>query len=76
MPSHVKVIIAMMIGAMSTFSAYFVWAVSTRGEEGKLLQPNTWTGADEFALGAFTIMGVGVLGVLYVILKVNTRNSD
>ena len=28
LPSHVKVIIAMMIGAMSTFSAYFVWAVS------------------------------------------------
>ena len=76
LPSHVKAVITMMIGAMSTFSAYFVWAVSTRGEEGKLLQPNTWSGADEFALGAFTIIGVGVLGILYVILKVNTRSSD
>ena len=66
----------MMVAAMSSLSAYFVWSVSTRGDEGKLLQPSTWTGADEFALGALTIIGVGLLGILYIILKVNTRSSD
>ena len=76
LPSHVKYIIIMMIAAMSSLSAYFVWSVSTRGVDGQLLQPNTWSGADEFALGSLTILGVGVLGILYVLLKVNTRNSD
>ena len=76
LPSHVKYIISMMVAIMSSLSAYFVWSVSTRGDEGKLLQPSTWTGADEFALGALTIIGVGLLGILYIILKVNTRSSD
>ena len=76
MPSHVKYIITMMIAAMCSLSAYFVWSVSTRGVDGKLLQPNTWNGADEFALGSLTIIGVGILGILYVFFKVNTRDSN
>ncbi|MFL2978776.1 MAG: DUF454 domain-containing protein [Candidatus Poseidoniales archaeon] len=76
LPSHVKYIITMMIAAMSSLSAYFVWSVSTRGVDGKLLQPNTWSGADEFALGSLTIIGVGILGILYVFFKVNTRDTN
>lgn len=76
LPSHVKYIITMMIAAMSSLSAYFVWSVSTRGVDGELLQPNTWSGADEFALGSLTIIGVGILGILYVFFKVNTRDMN
>ena len=73
LPFHVKIIIMMMIGLMSTISAYFVWFVSTKGE-GVLLNPSSWTGADQYALGAITILFVGLSGILYVSIRVKTRD--
>ena len=73
LPSHVKFIIIGMIGLMSIISAFFVWSVSTKGENGNLLIPSTWTGADEFAAGSITILIVGLLGIIYVLRWVKTR---
>ena len=73
LPSHVKFVIAGMIGGMSSLSAYFVWVVSSKGENGELFQPSTWTGADEFAAGAITILVVGFIGIIYILRWVKNR---
>ena len=73
LPSHVKFIIIGMIGLMSIISAFFVWSVSTKGDNGNLLNPSTWTGADEFAAGSITILIVGLIGIVYVLRWVKTR---
>jgi len=58
---------------MSTISAYFVWFVSTKGD-GDLHNPSSWNGADEYAMGAFTILFVGFIGILYISIRVKTRD--
>jgi len=73
LPSHVKFIIIGMIGLMSTISAFFVWSVSTKGDNGNLLNPSSWTGADEFAAGSITILVVGFIGIIYILRRVKTR---
>ena len=73
LPSHVKFIIIGMIGLMSIISAFFVWSVSTKGDNGNLLNPSTWTDADEFAAGSITILIVGLIGIVYVLRWVKTR---
>ena len=73
LPSHVKFIIIGMIGLMSIISAFFVWSVSTKGDNGNLLNPSTWTGADEFAAGSITILIVGLIGIVYVLRWVKTK---
>jgi len=73
LPLHVKIVIMMMIGLMSAISAYFVWFVSTKGD-GVLYNPSSWTGADEYAMGAFTILFVGLIGILYISIRVKTRD--
>ena len=72
LPGHVKAIIVLMIGIMSTLSGYFVWYVSTKGD-GPLLNPSSWTGKDEYAFGTITILAVGILGMLYVATLVKSR---
>ena len=72
LPVHVKMIIVAMIGFMVTLSSYFVWFVSTKGD-GTLLEPSSWTGKDEYAFGAITILLVGILGMLYVATMVKSR---
>ena len=73
LPSHVKFIIIGMIGLMSIISAFFVWSVSTKGDDGNLLNPSSWTGADEFAAGSITILVVGLIGMIYILRWVKTR---
>ena len=73
LPSHVKFIIIGMIGLMSIISAFFVWSVSTKGDDGDLLNPSSWTGADEFAAGSITILVVGLIGMIYILRWVKTR---
>jgi len=75
LPSHVKFLIAGMIAGMASVSAYFVWVVSTKGENGELLQPSTWTGADEYGAGAITILVVGLIGIYYILQWVKTRTN-
>ena len=72
LPYHVKLIIAFFVLMMSSFSAYFVWYVSTRGE-GELLEPSSWSGADEYGLGALIIIFVGLIGFWYVLYMVKSR---
>lgn len=74
LPSHVKVIIASLIGLMSTVSAYFVWYVSTKGD-GTLFDISSWNGADQYALGSITIMAVGLMGMAYVLTMVKSRDK-
>ena len=72
LPRHVKIVIASMIGLMTTTSAYFVWYVSTRGD-GTLMDLSSWNGADNNAYGAITILFVGILGMAYVLSMVKSR---
>ena len=74
LPKHVKFIIMGMVGVMTIISTYFVWYVSTKGD-GKLMQPSTWSGADEYGMGSITIAVVGLIGILYIWFFVKTRNS-
>ena len=68
LPDHVKYIIAFSIFAMSSFSAYFVWLVSTKGD-GVLQDPSSWNGADP-GFGSWTIIIVGIIGIWYVLSQV------
>ena len=74
LPRHVKFIIMGMVGLMTTISTYFVWFVSTKGD-GELMQPSSWSGADEYGMGSITVAAVGFIGILYIWLFVNTRNN-
>ena len=69
---HVKILIVVMISAMSCTSSYLVWYISSKGN-GSLLSPSSWNGKDEYAFGAITILIVGFLGVLYILTKVKSR---
>ena len=60
-PRHAKYGVVSLIAAMSSLSAYFVWAVSTRGS-GSLGDPTSWDGADP-GFGAATILIIGIMGV-------------
>ena len=71
LPKHVKYIIAVFIFLMSSFSAYFVWLVSTKGN-GTLTDPSSWDGADP-GFGSATIIVVGFIGVWYVLSQVKSR---
>ena len=71
LPPHVKKIIVLFLTLMYLVSAYFVWAVSTRGE-GELLIPSTWDGADP-GFGSATIIVVGLIGTWYVLFQVKSR---
>ncbi len=71
-PRHAKYGVVSLIAAMSSLSAYFVWAVSTRGS-GSLGDPTSWDGADP-GFGAATILIIGMIGVWYVGFRVPTRN--
>jgi hypothetical protein len=71
LPRHVKFSIAVMIGVMTSVSAYFVWYVSTRGD-GFLWNPSTWNGPDP-GFGAGAIILVGLIGIWYVQAQVNSR---
>ncbi|MAH91528.1 MAG: hypothetical protein CMA11_07140 [Euryarchaeota archaeon] len=72
LPGHVKLVIAAMIGLMSSASAYFVWYISTKGD-GTLFDTSSWSGKDEFGFGAITVLSVGILGIIYVLTAVKTR---
>lgn len=74
LPQHVKIIIMSMVATMTIISTYFVWYVSTKGD-GQLLKPDTWSGADKYALGSITIAVVGFIGILYIWFFVKTRNE-
>lgn len=74
LPQHVKIIIMSMVAIMTIISTYFVWYVSTKGD-GQLLKPDTWSGADKYALGSITIAVVGFIGILYIWFFVKTRNE-
>ena len=71
LPYHVKLIIAGFIFCMSSFSAYFVWFVSTKGD-GKLSDPSSWDGADP-GFGSGTILFVGLIGIWYILSRVKSR---
>ena len=71
LPNHVKYIIAFFIFLMSSFSAYFVWLVSTKGD-GILQDPSSWNGADP-GFGSGTIFFVGLIGIWYVLSQVKSR---
>lgn len=72
LPGHVKLVIAAMIGLMSSASAYFVWYISTKGD-GTIFDTSSWNGKDEFGFGAITVLSVGILGIIYVLTAVKTR---
>ncbi len=74
LPKHVKVIIASLIGLMSSASAYFVWYVSTKGD-GTLFDISSWNGADKYAFGSITIIAVGLMGMAYVLTMVKSRDK-
>ena len=74
LPRHVKFIIMGMVGLMTMISTYFVWFVSTKGD-GELMQPSSWSGADEYGMGSITVAAVGFIGILYIWLFVKTRNN-
>ena len=63
-----------MIGLMTTASAYFVWYVSTKGD-GTLFNMSSWNGADQYALGSLTIIVVGLMGIVYVLTMVKSRDK-
>ena len=71
LPNHVKYMISFFILLMSSFSAYFVWLVSTKGD-GTLQDPSSWDGADP-GFGSGTILLVGLIGILYVFTRVKSR---
>ncbi len=74
LPKHAKIVIACMIGLMTTLSAYFVWYVSTKGE-GTLFDISSWNGADQYAFGSLAIITVGLLGIAYVLTMVKSRDN-
>jgi hypothetical protein len=63
-----------MVGLMTMISTYFVWFVSTKGD-GELMQPSSWSGADEYGMGSITVAAVGFIGILYIWLFVKTRSN-
>jgi len=71
-PQHAKYLTVGLIAIMTSFSSYFVWHVSTRGE-GMLTDPASWNGADP-GFGAGTIILVGLIGMWYVGFKVPSRH--
>ena len=71
-PKHAKYGVVSLIGVMTSLSAYFVWAVSTRGT-GTLSDPSTWNGADP-GFGTGAVLLVGLVGIWYVGFRVPTRN--
>ena len=71
-PKHAKYGIVGLVTLMASLSAYFVWHVSTKGR-GELSDPSSWDGADP-GYGAVTIILVGFVGVLYIILKIKSRD--
>jgi len=36
----------------------------------------SWNGKDEFAFGSITILVVGILGMIYVMTMVKSRNTN
>ncbi len=72
-PRHAKIGIICLIALMSSFSASFVWYVSTLGE-GELNDPSSWDGADP-GFGAASIILAGLLGILYVATRVRIRGN-
>ena len=70
-PAHAKYATIAMIGIMTSLSSYFVWYVSTKGE-GAIGEPSSWNGPDP-GFGAASIILVGLLGMLYVGFKVQSR---
>ena len=75
LPKHVTIVIASLIALMTSVSAYFVWYVSTKGD-GTLMDTSSWSGADENAYGAITILVVGLLGMAYVLSMVKSRDKS
>ena len=71
-PKHAKYGIEGLVTLMASLSAYFVWHVSTKGS-GELSDPSSWDGADP-GYGAVTIILVGLMGILYIILKIKSRD--
>ena len=71
-PKHAKYGIVGLVTLMASLSAYFVWHVSTKGS-GELSDPSSWDGADP-GYGALTIILVGLAGILYIILKIKSRD--
>ena len=72
-PKHAKFGVVTMILTMASLSSYFVWLVSTKGD-GVWNDVSSWNGADP-GFGAGTILLVGLVGIWYVGIKVNTRDS-
>ena len=72
MPKHAKYLTVGLIATMTSFSSYFVWHVSTRGDGG-FTEPASWNGADP-GFGAGTIILVGLIGMWYVGFKVPSRD--
>ena len=70
-PKHAKIVIILLIFLMSLISATFVWYVSTLGS-GKYTDPSSWDGADP-GFGATTILIVGIIGMTYVGMMVQSR---
>ena len=70
-PKHAKYSIVALIFIMTTISSYFVWLVSTKGD-GVWNDFSSWNGADP-GFGFITIILVGLIGVWYVGMKVETR---
>ncbi len=70
-PRHAKYGLVGLITIMTSLSTYFVWHVSTKGN-GELSSPSSWDGADP-GYGSATIILVGIIGIVYVILKIKTR---
>ena len=70
-PKHAKIVIILLIFLMSLISATFVWYVSTLGS-GRYTDPSSWDGADP-GFGATTILIVGIFGMTYVGMMVQSR---
>ena len=66
-----QIVIACMIGLMTTLSAYFVWYVSQG--DGTLFDMSSWNGADQYAFGSLTIIAVGLMGMAYVLTMVKSE---
>ena len=59
---HVKILIVVMISAMSCTSSYLVWYISSKGN-GSLLSPSSWNGKDEYGGQLSAGMYIAKLGV-------------
>ena len=73
-PRHARTAIISLISLMSGSSAIFVWYVSTLGS-GEFFDPSSWDGADP-GFGSISIALVGLIGVWYVLKKVQIRESS